>query len=128
MTNAGLYIVTLNNEQAISVNANDLRIADRCIKVSREHCKFGKARNLLVREQNYIKVFGSENVNFRCIVLMDEIAKAERLVLEQLSAWRIRGTRGRMNEWLAGIAASEVERIALDTLARSGLAVRLPGP
>jgi hypothetical protein len=128
MTHAGLYIVTLDNEQPISVNANDPRIAERCIKVSREHCKFGKAKNLVVRERNYAKVFGAENVNFKRIVLMDEIAVAERLILEQLSAWRIRGTRGRMNEWLAGIAASEVERIALDMLAGSGLAYRLPGP
>ena len=61
---SGIYIVTLNNEEPISVNANDPRIAHKAIKVTRTNCKFGKARNLKAREKYYFKTFGEHNVNF----------------------------------------------------------------
>jgi len=118
---SGLYIVTLNNEELISVNANDPRIADKCIKVNRVNCKFGKARDLSIRKRNYDKVFGAENVNFFPLVALDEMARAERLVLALLSEWRIRGATGRKNEWLTGISAEEVQKIAISALAQSGL-------
>ena len=121
MSEPGLYIVTLNNAHPISVNANDPRIADRCIFVTRDNCKFGKAKSLASREQSYFKVFGAGNVNFRRIALTEDIATAERLVLKQLLPWRIRGKTGRRNEWLAGISAPEVERIALAVLAEAGI-------
>jgi hypothetical protein len=56
--------------------------------------------------------------------LLDRIDEVEREVLERLSAWRLRGSTGRRNEWLAGISATEVERIALAVLAQSGFEVR----
>jgi len=118
---SGLYIVTLNNEELISVNANDPRIADKCIKVNRVNCKFGKARDLSIRKRNYDKVFGAENVNFFPLVALDEMARAERLVLALLSEWRIRGATGRKNEWLTGISAEQVQKIAISALAQSGL-------
>lgn len=121
---SGLYIVTLLNEEAISVNANDPRMADRCIKVTRDHCKFGKARNLDVRRRNYAKVFGDENVDFRAIAEVDDIALAERLVLERLRAWRVRGPTGRLNEWLVGTSRAEVEAIAISTLQEHGIEFR----
>jgi hypothetical protein len=55
MHDAGLYIVTLNNGLPISVNANDPRIVHKCIAVSRLNCKFGKAKNLDRRRDNYGK-------------------------------------------------------------------------
>jgi hypothetical protein len=121
MDRAGLYIVALSNENPISVNAHDPRIAQRCIMVNREHCKFGKARNLRLRERNYVKCFGAAFVDFRPIALLDDIERAESLVLAQLSAWRVRGTTGRRNEWLQGITPVEVERIAISLLARSDI-------
>jgi hypothetical protein len=120
MVKAGLYIVTLNNTMPISVNANDHRIASKCITVTSENCKFGKAKNLAVRARNYEKVFGPENVNFFPIVELENIALAERTVLAQLSQWRIRGRTGRKNEWLAGIYPYELERIVVTTLTESG--------
>ena len=36
---SGLYIVTLRNDEPISVNANDPRIADKAIKVTRANCR-----------------------------------------------------------------------------------------
>ena len=124
---AGLYIVTLNNLVPISVNANDPRIASKCITVTSANCKFGKARNLSVRARNYEKVFGAENVNFFPLVALDEVASAERAVLSRLSQWRIRGNSGRKNEWLAGISPHEVECIVISTLSESGLAFKRIG-
>lgn len=124
---AGLYIVSLNNSEEISVNANDPRMANRCIKVTRAYCKFGKARNLSARRRNYEKVFGAQNVNFRAIVEMDDISDAERLILGELRAWRVRGRTGRLNEWLLGITPAEVESIVFATLNAAGLSFRLVG-
>jgi hypothetical protein len=126
MTDVGLYIVTLNNDEPISVNANDPRIAHKCIRVSRLNCKFGKAKSLARRRDNYCKVFGTQNVNFRVIVLTQDIEVAERLVLKALAQWRIRGNTGRKNEWLVGISATEVEHIAIDSLRAVGIPFALP--
>jgi hypothetical protein len=127
MPDAGLYIVTLNNEQPISVNANDPRIAHKCIQVSRLNCKFGKAKSLARRRESYGKVFGAGNVNFRAIALTTDIGAAERLVLNALGEWRVRGRTGRRNEWLVGISDADVERIAITLLEAEGIAFSLPG-
>ncbi len=121
---SGLYIVTLRNVEAISVNANDPRMADRCIKVTRDNCKFGKARNLDVRRRNYAKVFGEHNVDFRAFVEMDDIALAERLILQKLRKWRIRGATGRLNEWLIGTTRQAIESLAIATLREHGMSFR----
>ena len=121
---SGLYIVSLNNVEPVSVNANDLRIALKCISVDSSNCKFGRARRLDSRARDYARVFGAENVNFHPIAALDEIVLAERLVLQRVAEWRIHGPSGRRNEWLFGITAQEVERIALATLAGAGIAYR----
>lgn len=126
MQAAGLYIVELTNTHPISVNANDPRIADKCIKVTSANCKFGKAKNLIVRERNYASVFGKEYVVFRTIAYTDDIVTAERLVLKELLRWRIVGPTGRRNEWLAGVSSADVEKIALDVLAQAGIAFMRP--
>jgi hypothetical protein len=113
---SGLYIVTLNNSEPISVNANDPRIADKAIKVTRANCKFGKAKNLRVREKNYFKVFGEHNANFMPVALVEDIVQAEKTILAKLDAYRMRGKTGRKNEWLEGITSQEVLQIVLHTL------------
>ncbi len=128
MLDTGLYIVTLNNEEPIPVNANDPRLVNKCIRASRLNCKFGKAKSLALRRRNYCKVFGSENVNFRPIAFTSEIAIAEKLVLNALTPWRVRGKTGRKNEWLIGISDSEVERVALDVLVAAGICFEFPRP
>lgn len=120
MEQSGLYIVTLNNIAPISVNANDPRIAEKCIRVNCANCKFGKAKNLGARARNYEKVFGLENVNFFPIATLEDIVPAERAILAQLSQWRVRGKTGRLNEWLAGIKPHEVEHIVFTTLHNLG--------
>ena len=127
MNKSGLYIVTLNNIESISVNANDPRIASKCITVNYKNCKFGKAKNLSVRARNYEKVFGTKNVNFFPIVLLKDITLAERAVLAKLSKWRIRGRTGRMNEWLEGISAQELEQVIINVITEAGLSFHIIG-
>lgn len=118
---SGIYIVTLNNDQPISVNANDPRIADKVIKVTKKNCKIGKAKDLADRRKNYFKVFGERNVNFRPVVKMLEIDAAEKAILAHLDQYRIRGITGRKNEWLQDIESSELLRIVLNALSELGL-------
>ncbi|RLL54744.1 hypothetical protein D8Y20_02900 [Mariprofundus sp. EBB-1] len=105
---SGIYIVTLNNEQPISVNAQDPRIADRAIKVTKQNCKVGKAKNLYIREKNYFRTFGKENVNFKPIAFVENIEIAEKAILSRLECYRVRGRTGRKNERLEGISSDEV--------------------
>ena len=112
---SGLYIVTLNNEHPISVNAQDPRVAHKAIKVTKKNCKFGKAKALEGRRKNYYKTFGEDNVNYSPIVRMIDIEIAEKAILSKLNDHRIRGRTGRMNEWLEG-KPNQVLEIAISTL------------
>ena len=113
---SGLYIVTLNNEHPISVNAQDPRIAHKAITVTKENCKFGKAKVLEGRRKNYYKTFGEENVNYFPIVRMVDIEVAEKVILSKLNDHRMRGRTGRRNEWLEGIDPNQVLEIAISAL------------
>ena len=123
----GLYIVTLTNEHPISVNADRPAIAERCIKVTRDNCKFGKALNLNTRRSNYFKTFGEQYVRFFPIAAVAVPHVVESLVANELLPFRIRGSTGRPNEWLAGVSPSAVEAIVLAALASSGLDFTLLG-
>jgi hypothetical protein len=61
---AGLYVATLIHPVPVSANAHDPRIADTSLKVNRDNCKFGKARNLNARKQNYRNTLGEHNACF----------------------------------------------------------------
>ena len=87
----GMYIVTLNNYEPISVNAHDPRIADRAITVTRANVKVGKAKNLYARSRNYEKTFGAHNVNFVAIAETKEIEVAEKEVLSRVDPFRMKG-------------------------------------
>ena len=113
---SGVYIVTLNNSEPISVNAQDSRIAHKAIKVTKANCKFGKAKSLKSREKNYFKTFGEHNINFMPVVLTEDTSKAEKAILARLDPYRIRGRTGRKNEWLEGISAQDVLSIVFETL------------
>ena len=116
MKQSGLYVVTLRNEQPISVNAHDPRIAERAIKVTKANCKFGKAKVLEGRRKNYDKTFGSEYVDFTPVAVLQDIAIAEKAILKKLDVYRIRGRTGRKNEWLHGIEYTDVITIIKETL------------
>jgi hypothetical protein len=122
----GLYIVTVDCDEPISVNAGDLRIADRCITIKRHNCKFGRAKNLRTRFRNYRKTFAPHNVIFRVIALLDDVTAAEAACAAKLKSWRMRGRTGRLNEWLSGISPDEAGRIVVATLSTSGFDFRHP--
>ncbi|MCV2357629.1 GIY-YIG nuclease family protein [Paucibacter sp. TC2R-5] len=113
----GVYVVELLNEEPISVNADRPVIAERCIKVTRANCKYGKAANLARRQREYHKTFGAQNVRFRFFSTTEQHALVEALVGQRLAAFRIPGVTGRLNEWLQGIAAHEVEAVVKSILA-----------
>ena len=124
-TQSGLYLVTLNNWEPISVNAQDLRVADKAIKVTRANCKFGKAKNLEGRKRNYFKTFGEHNVNFMPVVKLVEIDAVEKEILIRLKDYRIKGRTGLMNEWLQHIAPEQVIDIAVGAIRVSGIEFQL---
>jgi hypothetical protein len=113
---SGIYLVTLNNSNPISVNAHDPRIADRCIRVNQSNCKIGKAKNLEARKKNYFKTFGEANVNFRILARLANIEVAEYSIKSNLKNFRIRGNTGMPNEWLENIRPEEVIKIVVQTL------------
>lgn len=120
----GLYIVTVDCDELISVNASDLRIADKCITIDRRNCKFGRAKNLRARCRSYQKTFSPHPVTFRVVALLDEINAAESACATVLRPWRVRGRTGRLNEWLSGIAPTDVETIVIEALAVSRFAFK----
>jgi hypothetical protein len=112
----GLYIVTVDCDEPISVNAHDSRIAHLCIAINRDNCKFGRARNLRSRYRNYLKTFAPHSVTFRVVALLDDVNAAESACAAKLKPWRVRGRTGRLNEWLLGISPEDVHHIVVDTL------------
>ena len=107
----GVYVVELLNDDPMSVNADRIDIAERCIFVNRINCKFGQAVNLARRQRNYEKTFGAQNVNFIYFHETLHYAEIERLAKTRLSEYRITGRTGRPTEWLKGITANQVSEL-----------------
>ena len=118
---SGLYIVTLKNHDPISVNANDKRLAEKCIKVNFQNCKFGKAKCLYRRHKNYLKVFGEENTFYTPIVSLQEIDLAESLILKALDQYRLKGRTGKKNEWLCNLTKDQLIEIIMTSLENSNI-------
>ena len=126
----GIYVVSLSNEHPISVNA-DRAYADQCIFVTKSNCKFGRAQNLARRYRDYVKTFGVEYVTFEVMALTDNPASLEAALASRLITHRIRGTSGRMTEWLTGITVEALKQLIFEELAtnRSAtLCAPLPEP
>lgn len=98
------------------MNAQDPRVADKAIKVTKANCKVGKANILEARKMNYHKTFGIENVNFVPIARLSDIDTAEKAILDALDGHRMKGKTGRKNEWLEGIQPEDAIRIALTAI------------
>ncbi|MFU2487151.1 hypothetical protein [Thauera sp. WH-1] len=124
-THGGLYLVTLNNETPISVNAGDHRVAQRAIQVRRGDIKVGKSEHLTKRHGNYVRNFGRDHVNFSVLAYIpggkSDRDRAESVVFECFRPFRIRGTTGRLNEWMNGVSASDARAMALEALRDSGI-------
>lgn len=123
--NSGLYVVTLNNSQLISANADDKRIAHKALKVNKENCKFGKAVNLEKRKHNYFKTFGQENINFTPIVALSEVDIAEKEILKQLYQYRLTSPSGYLTEWMKGVDADKIIDLVIETLNKLRLSYEL---
>lgn len=121
----GIYVVSLSNEQPISVNA-DRGNADRCIFVTKKNCKYGRAVNLARRYRDYIKTFGIDNVIFEVVVLTDFPEQLESTISSRLSKYRIRGRTRRPNEWLEGITSSETKKIIIELAASQTSFIQSP--
>lgn len=113
----GVYVVELLNEEPISVKADRPAISDRCIKVTRANCKYGRAVNLARRQRDYQKTFGQHNVRFRFFVATDQYVAIEAMIGQKLASYRVPGPSGRASEWLQGIGPDEVEKIVKAVLA-----------
>ena len=118
---SGLYIVTLNNEEPISVNANDPRCADTAICATKENCKWGKTTNFERRHKQYQRTFGKHNVNFKPVVCLKDINTADNVIRAALSEYRILGKTGRKNKWLQGIKPERVIELMLYHLDKAGI-------
>lgn len=122
----GLYIVTVDCDEPISVNVSDARIADRCITITKANCKFGRAKNLRSRFRSYQKTFRPHDVTFRVVALLDDINAAEAACAMQLKQWRVRGRTGRLNEWLVNIKPDQVKAVVIETLTNSKFVFKEP--
>ena len=115
-------MVTLNNEQPISINAQDPRYADKVYKANNKNVKVGKAKTLSGRMGNYFKTFGEKNVNFFPLIITDEIDSAEKLVMKQLVKYRVKNpVSNRNTEWLIGITRDQAIEIVVNSIYHSGI-------
>lgn len=118
----GIYVVTLNNEIPISINAQDPRCADKVYKANRHNVKVGKAKSLQGRMGNYFKTFGEENVNFHPIIITEQINEAEKIVMKELESFRVRNpVSNRKTEWLLGITRNEAIEIVVKNIYKSNI-------
>lgn len=122
----GVYVVTMTNDEPISVNADRPGRAELCIRVNRENCKFGKAQDLFRRRREYARTFkGAER--FHPIATVSNPEVVETLVSMALDQYRIIGPTGRPNEWLQGVSAQYVHEVILEALVQSGQSYSIVG-
>jgi hypothetical protein len=118
----GIYLVTLSNTAPLSANADRPRIAERCIKVNLKNCKVGKAKNLAARKRGYARTFGVHLASFEVLAVIDCPEIVERNILDRLAPHRMRGTSGRLNEWLQGISPEQLRLTVADVLTNTASA------
>ena len=123
----GIYIVSLNNDEPISINSQDPRCADKVYKANKDNIKIGKTKSLKNRRDNYFKTFGEKNVNFEVVAITDEIDIAEKSIKDFIDKYRVRNpVSNRKTEWLRGIKKEEALRLALKGIRQSGCNYQLP--
>jgi hypothetical protein len=97
-----IYVATLRSNEFVPVT-QDMRYVETCARVNCLNVKVGKARNLALRERNYWKDFGTDNVSFVAIAATQDIQAAETAVLQRLKSFRKRSPKARMIDWLRDI-------------------------
>ena len=121
----GIYLVTLNNNEPISVNADRPDRAHKCIKVTSKNCKIGRAKSFSTRKKEYFRTFGKHNVNFYPVVATESYQSAEKLILAQLYSYRVIGSNGRRNEWLENIDPIDALSLVIGVFESSELEYRV---
>jgi hypothetical protein len=120
MKRTGIYVVQLLNREPMPVT-RDRRYVDICAKVNRTNIKVGKAMDFSGRKQGYYKDFDEENVVFEPLVELEDIQRAETVILRALKQYRKLSPKGGKLEWLEGISYTDVKRIALAALDNHGI-------
>ncbi len=121
----GIYLVTLNNDNLMSTQAQDRRYDDKKpLHVNKNNCKVGKAQNFNGRMRlGYYRTFGEENVNFIPVVALDadDIVKAEKKIKKRLARWRIKSPSNKLTEWTQGIDSEDIKNIIISTVQEMGI-------
>lgn len=105
--NQGIYVVTLKSDMLVPVT-QDRRYVEICARVNCSNVKVGKAKDFSVRESNYWKDFGPENVSFLVVAITPEFDAAETAILRKLKQYRKRSPKGGMMDWLENISLEQV--------------------
>ena len=120
--NSGLYIVTLNNEEPISAQADDPRAAERAIKVNKDNIKVGKAADLSARKNQYYNTFDRDNVNFQTVVKIADIDLAESLASSKLNEYKLQNpSTGRITEWMKWVEPEQLTKIIYEALDKNNI-------
>lgn len=126
----GVYFVRLLGDDPVSVNNNDTKRRDSCIKVNSDNCKYGMSVNLRARFLAYRRTFRPERLRFDVLVVDEQPALLEQLLHTHFGTYRMRGKTGLTNEWLHGIdpdqAFEEAKKICCNTTADELALVPLP--
>ena len=117
----GIYAVTLDHDEPVSVNADRPHLAEKSVFVDLLNCKFGRAENLARREKEYRRTFGSEHMTFSVVAVTPNHRAVEAEVMRRLDQYRLRGGTGRATEWLEGIEPSKVIEVIKDVASIVGL-------
>jgi hypothetical protein len=83
--------------------------------------KIGKARDLCVRERDYWRTFGLDNVLFRVIAITSDIEAAETAILRSLKSYRKLSPKGARMDWLERISVDSAIAIAHQALSAAGI-------
>jgi hypothetical protein len=123
----GIYVATLRSNELVPVT-QDTRYVQTCGRVNCSNVKVGKARNLALRERDYWKDFGADNVSFVAIAITQEkeIQAAETAVLRRLRTFRKRSPKGGMMDWLQDIAVDEAIAMVHEALTNARITYEHP--
>ena len=115
---SGIYIVSLNNAEPISIQQGDSRYDNKDVfKANNKNIKIGKASDFMKRAKNYDKTFGKDNVNFEPLIITDDFENAEQKILDAVKEYRETNPySGRKLEWLSGISMLKAKELLFDTL------------
>jgi len=107
-----IYIAQPYGNELREINQSDRRRLGKVAVINNKNIKFGKAKDINKRANNYKKDVGHINLT---VIVSDEdysfIEELEKRILRQVDEYRIVGPSGRKLEWLKNISFKELEKI-----------------